>query len=299
MGAKIVMDWLDGLETVLDAESRLSGLFDHGPTVGQAREFLVTRVLKTILPTGVHIGSGMVIDHKGASSKQIDVVVYDPRFPIMKVEGGGLYFVEGVLATIEVKSTIDTVSLKDSLENCRSVLQLWPHGEHPHEAEARIKFYAEKGNLTPEEAEHRFWYMFRPATYIFAFCSKLSLDSTCSAVVEWWRDDAGCKLSSHFPLLPRVVTAGNIVGVVNDGRISLSTLEGNRQVMTLFKTEKRFRWLAIHLMDAVSQRLGLRNFGEQFDYRLSDYYPFDDYIAELAKSEVRAVNWSVPSPAAI
>ena len=66
--------------------------------------------------------------------------------------------------------------------------------------------------------------------------------------------------------------------------------------MTLFKTDKRFRWLAIHLMDAVSQRLGLRNFGENFDYRLSDYYPFNDYIAEIAKSEVRAVSRSVLPP---
>jgi uncharacterized protein DUF6602 len=295
MTAKVVMDWFDRLEAVLEAESQLSGLLDHSPTVGQAREFVVARVLKTILPAGVHIGSGMVIDRQGNSSKQIDVVIYDPRFPMMKLDGGGLYFVEGVLATIEIKSTIDTSELKGSLENCRSVLALWPHGEHPHEAEARIRFYADKGNLTRDEAEHRFWYMFRPATYIFAFRSKLSLDTTCSAIVEWWRDEAGCKLSSHFPLLPRVLTAGNVVGLVNDGRISLNTLEGNRQVMTLFKTEKRFRWLAIHLMDAVSQRLGLRNFGEQFDYRLSDYYPFDAYLAEIDQAAVKTINWSVPA----
>ena len=135
--------WFDGLEAVLEAESRLSGLLNHGPTVGQAWEFLVTRVLKTILPSGVHIGNGMVIDRQGNSSKQIDVVIYDPRFPMMKLDGGGLYFVEGVLATIEVKSIIDTSELRGSLENCRSVLALWPHGEHPHEAEARIKFYAD------------------------------------------------------------------------------------------------------------------------------------------------------------
>ena len=123
-----MMDWFDGLEAVLDAELKLSGLLGHNPTIGQAREFLVTRVLKTILPAAVHIGSSKVIDHLGLTSRQIDIVIYDPRFPLMKVEGGGLHFVEGVLATIEVKSTIDSDELKTSLDNCRSVLALSPHG---------------------------------------------------------------------------------------------------------------------------------------------------------------------------
>ena len=55
--------------------------------------------------------------------------------------------------------------------------------------------------------------------------------------------------------------------------------------------KERFRWLAIHIMDAVSQRLGLRNFGEQFDYRLSNYYPFDDYVAEIGKAETKIIRW--------
>ena len=196
--------------------------------MGQAREFLVTRVLKTILPTGVHIGSGMVIDRKGASSKQIDVVIYDPRFPIMKVEGWWRYSVSlrGVLATIEVKSTIDTAALKRKPRKLPiRASTLAPVGNIPMKQQTRIRISTSKKEiLTHEEAERRFWYMFRPATYIFAFRSKLSLDATCSAVVEWWRDEAGCKLSSHFPLCCRAcLTAGNIVGVVNDGRISLST----------------------------------------------------------------------------
>lgn len=78
----------------------MGGLLDHAPTIGPVREFLVRRVLKTILPTSVHIGSGKVIDHQGKSSKQIDIIIYDPRFPMMNLDGGGLYFVEGVLATI-------------------------------------------------------------------------------------------------------------------------------------------------------------------------------------------------------
>jgi hypothetical protein len=139
----------------------------------------------------------------------------------MKVEGGGLYFVEGVLATIEIKSTIDSSELEISLENCRSVLELSPHGEHPEEAERRITFYMQKGNLTHVEAEHRFWYMFLPATYVFSFNSKLSLNTTRTCIKHWW-EKLDCRYSTYFPLLPRVITTGNIAGFVNDGRINLT-----------------------------------------------------------------------------
>jgi hypothetical protein len=198
---RVLINWFDGLEATLESESKLSGLLDHNPTIGQAREFLVRRVLKTLLPTGVHIGSGKILDHEEKTSKQIDIIVYDPRFPKMELEGGGLYFVEGVLATIEVKTTIDRDQLQAGLDNCQSVLTLSPVGEYPNEKSERIKFYMDKGNLTYNEAEERFCYKFLPATYIFAFNSKLSLDTTCEYIKAWW-ENIGCGRSKYFPFLP-------------------------------------------------------------------------------------------------
>ena len=284
MPNKTVIEWFDQLEGVLESEARLNGLLDHSTTTGNAREFLVTRVLRTILPAGVHIGTGKVIDNVGSCSKQIDIVIYDPRFPLMKVEGGGLYFVEGVLATIEVKSTIDSAELVKSLNNCKSVLDLHVNGEHPEEAAARIAFYAKRGNLSQREAEHRFWYMFRPATYTFAFASKLSFHTTYSSVKDWW-ESIDCAHSAFFPLLPRVMTAGNVVAFVNDGRVTLNSSSGSQHVMSVFATSRRFRWFAVHLMDSVSLRLGLRNFAEKFDYKISNYFPWDDYVNEIQKAE--------------
>jgi hypothetical protein len=97
---------------------------------------------------------------------------------------------------------------------------------------------------------------------------------------EWWQA-IGCAHSVYFPLLPRVITAGKTVGFVNDGRFSLGASSVSDHVMSIFGTSRRFRWLALHLMDTVSLRLGLRNFGEQFDYRLIDYYPLEEYLKEI------------------
>ena len=283
-----VVEWFDGLEAVLEKEASVTGLLAHSSTIGQAREFLVARLLKTILPTGVHIGSGKVIDSDGKESKQVDIIIYDPRFPLMKLEGGGLYPVEGVLATIEIKSSLDDNQLRLSLENCRSVLDLRVMGEHREEAERQIAFYMHKGEITHAEAQHRFLYRYHPATYVFSFNSKTSLDTTCKSITSWW-EGIGWMNSNYFPLLPRVIVAGGIVGVTNDGRITLSSDTGNRHAMSVFETNLRFRWFAVHLMDAVSARLGLRNYSERFDYRLTDYYPFDEYKQAIAGAPTRFI----------
>jgi len=84
-----------------------------------------------------------------------------------------------------------------------------------------------------------------------------------------------------------------VVGFVNDGRINLhSDTGGPNHVMTLFKTDLRFRWFAIHIMDTVNWRLGLRNFAERFDYRLSDYYPFDSYMEAIRGNDVKIISLS-------
>lgn len=295
MASKILIDWFDALEGTLEAETKVAGLLDHASTIGQAREFLVGRVLKTILPASVHVGAGKVIDYQGNMSKQIDIIIYDPRFPMLKIEGGGLYFVEGTLATIEIKSSIDTNQLNGSLDNCKSVLDLQPYGEHPHEAAQQIKFYRDKGGLSEAEATDRFHFRFRPATYIFAFKSALSFETACNGIAAWWHV-LGCPHSAYFPLLPRVITAGNCVAVIDDGRITLRDGDGKPHMMVLFETERRFRWLAVHIMDAVSQRLGLRNFAERFDYRLTDYYPFDEYVAEIKKLPTRFLDRDICTP---
>lgn len=96
-------------------------------------------------------------------------------------------------------------------------------------------------------------------------------------------------------MLPRVLNAGGVVGIVNDGRFNLSQPDGTKPVMTLFKTGLRFRWLAIHLMDSVSSRLGLRNFAEQFDYRLTNYYPFDTYLQALQGADTKIIQFNPPT----
>ncbi len=99
--------WFDKREAVLSQEAELAGLLEHSTMIGTAREFMVKRVLKSIMPPSIHVGTGKVIDYQDNVSRQQDIVLFDHRFPLFEIDSGvGMYPLEGVIATIEVKSTL-------------------------------------------------------------------------------------------------------------------------------------------------------------------------------------------------
>ena len=70
--------------------------------VGDAIEQPVRDQLEQILPRGIGVGSGFVIDSSGATSRQTDVILYEkeicPKFSINKARGTEYYPCEGVIA---------------------------------------------------------------------------------------------------------------------------------------------------------------------------------------------------------
>ena len=93
--------------------------------VGDAMEQPVRDRLEQVLPRGIGVGSGCVIDITGATSRQMDVVLYEkeqcPVFCINNSPESTYYPAEGVLAVGEVKSRIGKRELADSFEKIRSV----------------------------------------------------------------------------------------------------------------------------------------------------------------------------------
>ena len=96
--------------------------------VGEAIETPVRRRLEQVLPRGIGVGSGCVIDSYGNCSRQQDVVLYErdicPVFSINETPQSTYYPCEGVMAVIEVKSTVGSAELADSFEKISSVKRL-------------------------------------------------------------------------------------------------------------------------------------------------------------------------------
>ena len=96
--------------------------------IGEAIETPVRRRLEQVLPRGIGVGSGCVIDSYGNCSRQQDVVLYErgvcPVFSINDTPQSTYYPCEGVMAVIEVKSSVASAELEDSFRKIASVKRL-------------------------------------------------------------------------------------------------------------------------------------------------------------------------------
>lgn len=107
--------------------------------VGDAMEQPVKDQLEQLLPRGIGVGSGFVIDSNGATSRQTDVVLYEkdicPIFSINNTPGTTYYPCEGVIAVGQVKSLLTKSLLKEEFGKIASVKRLQRYSVHdfmPH-----------------------------------------------------------------------------------------------------------------------------------------------------------------------
>ena len=83
--------------------------------------------LKDILPDGVDIGSGFVIDSFGNTSSQCDIIIYEKNLCLKfnnDDEKHRYYNCESVMAVGEVKSDLGTKELVDSMKKLKKVKNL-------------------------------------------------------------------------------------------------------------------------------------------------------------------------------
>lgn len=99
--------------------------------VGASREHPARKSLERLLPGAAAVGSGLVIDSYGNSSKQQDIVIFEdawcPVFSINETPEATFFPCEGVIATGEVKSGLDSKELEDAFEKIASVKRLRRH----------------------------------------------------------------------------------------------------------------------------------------------------------------------------
>lgn len=94
---------------------------EHRLLKGELRELFVREILQTILTVQFGIGSGIIVNQKGLQSKQIDIIIYDKRIlpPFIIQQHLGVYPIECVSATIEIKSSLNKKDILRSEDNCK------------------------------------------------------------------------------------------------------------------------------------------------------------------------------------
>lgn len=98
----------------------------HKLTKGELRELFVSNILKSFLTSQFDIGSGIIVNHKGEQSKQIDIIIYDNRIipPLIKQQHIGVFPAESVIATIEVKSNLTKEAIITSESSVRHLYEV-------------------------------------------------------------------------------------------------------------------------------------------------------------------------------
>ncbi len=287
-------EWIKSQESSLHHQANLAGLLSHSSTVGTAREFLVKRVLQAVLPPLIHVGSGILVDAHDNSSKQIDVVLYDSRFPLMEFDQGvGIYPIEGVVATIEVKTDLSSAtSLKSALENCYSVLSLSLASPNANAIRKRANGLQVELKTSQFESRIHAGCELVPATYIFAY-SGCSAKSLCATASEWFSErnepmlqigpDAKNGPCGLCPGLPRVIVSGNSVGIAHDGwfkpvpgdedaaKIQAEVGQDYRVMMAFWTSEVPYWWLASHVLHTACNRLGMSHAASGLRYKIDHY----------------------------
>lgn len=119
---KMIKSHINAIENILIAQSKTATNAGHPNLRGGPREWFIRDFLSAHLPSTLEIGQGEIIDSdsipnppRGNYRPQVDVVLYRKDLPkISYSKSDYAYLAEGVMATIESKSTITSEELKQA-----------------------------------------------------------------------------------------------------------------------------------------------------------------------------------------
>ncbi len=116
----------NSLQKEMEAKLNIATSVDHPNHKGSEVEAGWLEWMRTYLPTRYSVTTGKVIDCRGNTSDQIDIIVYDRIFSPPVIERSDFSYVpaESVYAVFEVKQTLDLDNIKYSMKKAESVRRL-------------------------------------------------------------------------------------------------------------------------------------------------------------------------------
>jgi hypothetical protein len=126
-GRRFLCEALALEQSVLAAQLNLSlQSITHSGTMGEVNEEHFIRFLRRALPRRYGVEQGIVIDCHGATSDQIDIIIYDRQYtpPLLDQQNHRYILAEAVYAVLEVKPAINKSYLTYASDKARSVRAL-------------------------------------------------------------------------------------------------------------------------------------------------------------------------------
>ena len=104
-------------------------VYENTGDIGDVREDAMSIFLRERLPTRFAVANGEVVDTRGYQSGQTDILIYDrgSAAPLLTgVQDTVLLPAEALLATVEVKTTLNAAEIKRSVKGVKKLHELRP-----------------------------------------------------------------------------------------------------------------------------------------------------------------------------
>ncbi|WP_111980445.1 DUF6602 domain-containing protein [Algibacillus agarilyticus] len=125
MNTKVFQKYCENSLKILNSKYEATKVLNHNATAGAAREQILKDFLSDHLPELITVLSGQIFDSEDNYSKQQDIVLVLKSMPRLQfASDNDLIFQEGVVATMEVKTTLNLNVLKSIGDNIASVRSL-------------------------------------------------------------------------------------------------------------------------------------------------------------------------------
>lgn len=108
-------------------QAKAASAFSHNGVKGKVLEILIGELFKPLLPADIGVGTGQIIDcYKSPMSPEIDIVLYDKSIlpPVLLDDHIGIFPIESVLYTIEVKTTLNASELSSAHKSAENISKL-------------------------------------------------------------------------------------------------------------------------------------------------------------------------------
>lgn len=227
--------------------------------VGSAIETPVRNLLSSVLPRGLSVGTGCVIDSYRNTSRQMDIVLYErdicPIFRVNDTPEATYYPCEGVIAVGEIKATINGDKLQKAFKNIESAKTLKRHWERPVTDALNTKSYRNYGNPVTiagirsnnEEEENE-------RDEIFAFVLAGDLDMKVETMIKKFESQAQSRGGSTCPNVLATISGGYLRPFICDPASGATATKSTRSFRTgdrvgYYETKSSFSCLVDELYE--------------------------------------------------
>lgn len=250
--------------------------------VGDAKEKAAKDKLGHILPPGIAVGSGFIIDSYGNTSRQIDVVLYEknicPVYSINDTPETTYYPCEGVVAVGEIKSALNSDELEDIFLKIESTKRLkrfsteTPRPLRIGELRFPYRHYGTTGPATHGNPGTDYYQEGNPQDQIFGFALagklKLKPQTLCEKFINRASEIEPILTPNLIVTLDQGILCPATIGKKNkEDQINIS-IQDATGIYHANKDDENFRFLLSQIYDMYNhgRTVPVSAFGRYFDH---------------------------------